>query len=256
LPNGCRLTFVFFRTDEFIKYNWCNKIFGKIVKYLMKKRGVEKGQIQCKKGGSFDYQDGELEGAISYVLANVKKSCAVKRPRPSDDETSNSDESTTPKAKRTALLEREECVAVAVSPTAVSEVAAHHDSQEEKHKRKHQSWKKHEDDLLRHFVQEHGDNWSAVASSIPGRSKQQCAYRWTRHLDPNISKEPITSHEYRVFLEAHGKLGNKWVDIAKLLPGRCVLLEGSNEIYTTHTSFSHVQFLLLQNFILPLQSME
>jgi hypothetical protein len=225
----------------------------------MKKRAVDKGQIQCKNGGSFDYQDGELEGAISYVLANVKKSCAVKRPRPSDDETSNSDESDPPKAKRTALLERGECVKVAVSPTTVSEAAAHHDLQaeeEEKLKRKHQSWKPYEDDLLRHFVQKHGDNWSTVASLIPGRSKQQCSYRWTRHLDPNISKEPITSHEYRVFLEAHAKLGNKWVDIAKLLPGRCVLFQCTKENYTIHTSFSHCQSLLLQNFVLPLQSME
>jgi hypothetical protein len=206
----------------------------------MKKRGVDKGQIQCKKGGSFDYQDGELEGGISYVLANVKKSSAVKRPRPSDDETSHSDESISPKAKRTALSERGEYEEAAVSPTAVSEVTAHHDSQEEKRKRKHQSWKSYEDDLLRDFVQEHGDNWSTVASLIPGRSKQQCSYRWTRHLDPNISKEPITTHEYRVFLEAHGKLGNKWVDIAKLLPGRCVLLQRSNDNYTTHTLRSHI----------------
>lgn len=234
-----------FRTDEFIKYNWCNKIFGKIVKYLMKKRGVDKGQIQCRKGGSFDYQDGELEGAITYVLANVKKSCAVKRPRPLDDETSNSDESELPKPKRIALLKMAESVEVAVSPTAVSEAAVLHDSQEEKSKRKHQSWRTHEDDLLRHFVQKHGDNWSTVASLIPGRSKQQCSYRWTRHLDPNISKEPITSHEYRVFLEAHRKLGNKWVDIAKLLPGRYVLFQLTNENCTTHTSFSHCQSLLL-----------
>jgi hypothetical protein len=87
----------------------------------------------------------------------------------------------------------------------------------------------------------HGDNWSTVASLIPGRSKQQCSYRWTRHLDPNISKEPITSHEYRVFLEAHGKLGNKWVDIAKLLPGRYVLLLRTNDNCTTHT---HTQTLI------------
>jgi hypothetical protein len=234
-----------FRTDEFIKYNWCNKIFGKIVKYLMKKRGVDKGQIQCKKCGSFDYQDGELEGAITYVLATVKKSCAVKRPRPSDDETSNSDESGPPKAKRTALLKNAESVEVAVSPTAVSEAAVLQDSQDEKSKRKHQSWRSHEDDLLRRVVQKHGDDWSTVASLIPGRSKQQCSYRWTRHLDPNISKEPITSHEYRVFLEAHGKLGNKWVDIAKLLPGRYVLFQRTNENCTTNTSFSHCQSLLL-----------
>jgi hypothetical protein len=69
--------------------------------------------------------------------------------------------------------------------------------------------------------------------------KQQCSYRWTRHLDPNISKEPITSHEYRVFLEAHGKLGNKWVDIAKLLPGRYVLLLRANDYCNTPTHVVH-----------------
>jgi hypothetical protein len=214
------------RTDEFIKYNWCNKVFGKIVKYLMKKRAVDKGQILCKKEGSFDYQDGELEGAILFVLSNFKKPfSAGKRSRPSDDETSHSDESELPKAKRTALPDKGECQEVATSPTDVSVPSAHQDSQEEKNRRKHRSWSTDEDDLLRNFVLQHSDDWSTVSSLIPGRSKQQCSYRWTRHLDPNISKVPFTSQEYRVFLEAHTQLGNKWVDIAKVLPGRYVLFQ-------------------------------
>jgi hypothetical protein len=37
----------------------------------MKKRGVD--ITSAKRGGSFDYQDGELEGAIHYVLAKRKE---------------------------------------------------------------------------------------------------------------------------------------------------------------------------------------
>lgn len=82
-------------------------------------------------------------------------------------------------------------------------------------------WSEDEDSTLRSLVEIHGTHkWALFEKYIPGRLGKQCRERWHEVLDPSIKSGPWSEEEEKLLTECRIKFGNRWVEIAKLIPGR------------------------------------
>lgn len=92
-----------------------------------------------------------------------------------------------------------------------------------------QTWSSMEDEVLKGIILARGTKaWTAIASELNQqlyqgqqvRHGKQCRERWLNHLDPGLRKGNWTVTEDLTILEKQLELGNRWSEIAKLVPGR------------------------------------
>lgn len=84
----------------------------------------------------------------------------------------------------------------------------------------HKIWSAEEDDAIRKLIKKYGKNWKLLSEMLGSKNGKQIRERFINKLDPRIKKEEWSEEEDRKVLELYSKIGSKWSEISKHLPGR------------------------------------
>jgi hypothetical protein len=76
--------------------------------------------------------------------------------------------------------------------------------------------------------------WSQLAKMMPNRTGKQCRERWADHVDPQLKRVAWSAEEDETLFTQQELIGNKWAQIAVLLPGR-----SRNQVKNRFHSFAH-----------------
>jgi hypothetical protein len=82
-------------------------------------------------------------------------------------------------------------------------------------------WTSTEDARLEQLVHTQGAfNWVRISQRLGSRTPKDCRERYHQHLKPSLNNQPVSPEEGLQIEHLVGKMGKRWAEIARGLPGR------------------------------------
>jgi len=83
------------------------------------------------------------------------------------------------------------------------------------------SFTEEEDEILKELVKRHGtQKWHVISAKMHNKTPKECRKRWRTYLHMCMNKSSWSIEEDQLLLEGHDAHGNRWTEIAKMVPGR------------------------------------
>jgi hypothetical protein len=87
-------------------------------------------------------------------------------------------------------------------------------------RKKMEKFRKYEDEILQELVCKYGQQWDKISKEMNNRTKRQCRERYIGYLSPDLKSTIWTTEEDEFIRNLYEKIGGRWVEIARMLPGR------------------------------------